>query len=62
MVTKNDCFLLVNEYHREIMYPGPTQCVVLVVTLEYHAQDPIYHVVFTEAHLLAAVIYANLHL
>lgn len=45
-----------------MMYPGRTQRVVLVVTLEYHAQDPIYHVVFTEAHLLAAVIYANLHL
>lgn len=62
MVSKNDCFLLANEYLRKIMYPGPTQCVVLVVTLEYHAQDPISNVVFTEAHLSAVVNYASLHL
>lgn len=62
MVSRNDCIILVNEYHRKITYPGPTQYVVVVVTLKYHAQDPIYHVVFSEAHLLLAVIYANLHL
>lgn len=77
VVSKNDCFLLADEYHKKISIPGPTQVhcfsndvpiphIVKLASLPSTSYYPGIKILFTMSihlsQLLAAVIYANLHL